>query len=106
MPPGYIVRHTSGGRRGSFAGWIKQGGSLRGYTYPGEEGKGPDVGLGMVGSTTFALFGEATDDLPPEDVYGLHCCWELQSNQDPRAPEERSAAAGRAILKRHDEAVQ
>jgi hypothetical protein len=36
----------------------------------------------MVGAATFALFGEATADLPPEDIYGLHCCWELGSAQD------------------------
>lgn len=55
-------------------------------------------GIGMVGSMTFALFGEATAELSAEDVYGLHCCWELEMNQDPRAPKERSVAAGKKIL--------
>ena len=33
-----------------------------------------------------------------EDLYALHCVWELQSNGDPRAPEELSVEAGRALL--------
>lgn len=67
------------------------------YEAHGENGE-DDVGIGMVGSVTFALFGEATGDLSPEDVYGLHCCWELECNGDSRAPEKRTAAAGRALL--------
>lgn len=69
------------------------------YAY--EEGNGResrDIGVGMVGSVTFALFGEATSEMSPEDLYGLHCAWELQMNKDPRAPEARTAAAGRKIL--------
>jgi hypothetical protein len=70
------------------------------YRYePSEPGGRPEEGYGMVGSVTFALFGESTLDLPPEDVYGLHCCWELQLHHDPRAPVSRSAAAGRAVLR-------
>jgi hypothetical protein len=61
-----------------------------------------DVGIGMVGSVTFALFGEATADLPAEDVYALHCCWELQRRNDPRAPRKRTSRAGRAILKKYN----
>lgn len=60
--------------------------------------KGDDRGLAMVGSITFALFGEATADLSPEDAYALHCCWELSMNGDARAPKERSIAAGRKLL--------
>jgi hypothetical protein len=56
------------------------------------------AGVGMVGSITFALFGEATAQLCPEDVYGLHCCWELEMNEDPRAPKKRTARAGRKLL--------
>jgi hypothetical protein len=51
---------------------------------------------------TFALFGESTEDRSPEEGYGLHCAWELEMNQDPRAPEERSAAAGMRILATYD----
>jgi len=56
------------------------------------------AGLGMVGSLTFALVGEATAGLSAEDAYGLHCCWELEFNGDPRAPKKRNAKAGRKLL--------
>ena len=36
--------------------------------------------------------------MAPEDAYALHCCWELEVNDDLRAPEVRTIAAGRAIL--------
>lgn len=72
------------------------------YSYINKETGEPDRGVGLVGSTTFALFGETTTDLPPEDIYGLHCCWELKNNGDSRAPKERSAKAGREILRRQN----
>ncbi|AKJ06676.1 hypothetical protein ATI61_105344 [Archangium gephyra] len=67
------------------------------YRYEDEEGD-PEEGVGMVGSVTFALFGEATADLPPEDIYALHCVWELQQEGDERAPKERTIQAGRKLL--------
>jgi hypothetical protein len=57
-----------------------------------------EAGVGMVGSVTFALFGDANPDASPEDIYGLHCAWELEMNHDPRAPDPRTSAAGRKIL--------
>ena len=68
------------------------------YTYEGDEGEENEVGVGMVGSITFALFGESHADLSPDEVYALHCCWELEVNDDPRAPQQRSIAEGRQIL--------
>ena len=69
------------------------------FTFSGLKEDGTDEsGIGMVGSVTFSLFGETTPEMSPEDVYGLHCCWELEMNRDPRAPEERSAQAGRKLL--------
>lgn len=69
------------------------------YEYPPGDGEtSPEVGYGMVGSITFALFGEATADRSVEEVYGLHCAWELEINEDPRAPDERTADAGMRIL--------
>ena len=69
------------------------------YTYAGRNEDGTDeVGLGMFGSITFALFGETTADMSAEDVYGVHCCWELEVNDDPRAPKKRTAKAGRKLL--------
>lgn len=73
------------------------------YTYDDSEGGDPDLGIGMVGSITFALFDEATVDLSPEDIYGIHCCWELEVNEDSRAPKVRTAKAGRKILARDNE---
>ncbi len=69
------------------------------YRFIAEEpGESDDCGLGMYGSTTFSLFDETNSEMAPEDVYALHCCWELENNGDPRAPDERTIAAGRAIL--------
>lgn len=62
------------------------------YAYEDREG------LVMTGSVTFALFGETTAELTPEDAYALHCCWELEMNRDPRAPKKRTPADGRKIL--------
>jgi hypothetical protein len=55
-------------------------------------------GIGLVGSTTFSLFPQTKVDLSPEDVYGLHCCWELEIQEDNRAPKKGSAAIGRKLL--------
>ena len=69
------------------------------YHYaPTEDDEEEDVGIAMVGSVTFALFGEATADLSPVDVYAIHCCWELEMNSDQQAPQKRSVEAGRRIL--------
>jgi hypothetical protein len=69
------------------------------YKYaPDEEGEVHE-GLGMVGSVTFSLFGETTADQSPEDAYALHCCWELEVQDDPRTPAERSVAVGLEILR-------
>jgi hypothetical protein len=65
------------------------------YTYPAEGGK-LAASYGLVGSTTWSMMSEDVSD--PQDVYALHCCWELQMKGDARAPAERSAAAGRRIL--------
>jgi hypothetical protein len=53
------------------------------------------AGVGLVGSTTFALH-DTGPDLAPEDVYGLHCCWELRG--DPTEPKECTAEAGRKLI--------
>ncbi len=68
------------------------------YRYePRDDGAGAQEGVGLVGPVTFALR-DATADLAPEDVYGLHCCRELRWSGDPRAPETCTAAAGRNII--------
>ena len=69
------------------------------YRYAPREPEGKEeVGVGLVGSIPFCLNGEVTPETSPDDAYALHCCWELEVNGDPRAPETRSVEAGRAIL--------
>ena len=70
------------------------------YEYPpAEDSEEPNIGYGMVGSVTFALVGESTEDKTPAEIYALHCAWELEGNEDPRAPKERTVAAGLRILR-------
>ncbi len=71
---------------------------LLAYRYDGEADDDSEAGIGLVGSVTFALFGEATSVLSAEEVYGLHCCWELALAGDPRAPRERRPEAGKALI--------
>lgn len=58
------------------------------------------VGVGMVGSMTWSFFDETTPTMKPEMIYGLHCCLELMSNSDRRAPKRRSGKAGWALVQR------
>jgi hypothetical protein len=55
-------------------------------------------GIGMTGSIAFSLIDETSAGMAPEDIYALHCCWELEANEDPRAPAERSVEAGRSLI--------
>lgn len=57
-------------------------------------------GVGMVGSITFS--GPGTDKHTPEEIYGLHCCLELQMKKDKRAPAKRSTEDGIKILKQYN----
>ena len=43
-----------------------------------------DVECGLVGSVTFCLFSYKMAERPPEDVYAIHCYWELQSQKQIR----------------------
>ncbi|MDX2036204.1 MAG: hypothetical protein SFX72_06100 [Isosphaeraceae bacterium] len=36
-----------------------------------------EVGVGLVGSTTFCLFSDKLEERPPEDCYAIHCYWEM-----------------------------
>ncbi len=40
---------------------------------------GYDVGVGMVGSVTLCLFSNDLCDRPPDDVYAVHCYWEMRN---------------------------
>ncbi|MCW5755667.1 MAG: HEAT repeat domain-containing protein [Phycisphaeraceae bacterium] len=52
-----------------------------------------EEGVGMVGSITFALFGDTDPSMDPKDIYGRHCCWELRMNEDGRMPEDSDSDA-------------
>jgi hypothetical protein len=67
------------------------------FSYDPSDADTGSAGIGLVGSVTFALT-ETAPDLSPEDVYGLHCCWELQWAEDSRAPDECSPAVGRRMI--------
>lgn len=73
------------------------------YEYPPDnDTTESDIGHGMVGSVTFALSGESTPDLSAEQIYGLHCAWELQMKRDARAPQKRTAEVGIQILREYN----
>jgi hypothetical protein len=62
---------------------------------------GDDVGVGLVGSTTFCHFGHRPGERPPEDVYALHCACEcvdekLLSMTETAAADQVRAAVGAA----------
>jgi hypothetical protein len=74
--------------------------SLVKYIYADEEPV--NVGVGMVGATTFALFGENSPQQSPEDLYALYCAWELEARGDERTPRERTVKEGTKILKEYN----
>ncbi len=68
------------------------------YTYKGHNDDGSDdTGVGMVGSTTFCLFGiDGLAEYPPEKIYAIHCAWEMDL-EDYSNPEP-----GLKILRKHN----
>lgn len=56
-------------------------------------------GVGMVGSMTWSFFDETRPTMKPEEIYGHHCCLELELNNDPRAPKKRTGKAGWELVK-------
>ena len=66
--------------------------------FKSDERAAEETGIGMVGSITFSLVGETTAAMQPEELYGLHCCWELQADEDPRAPEKRDGKLGWGLI--------
>jgi hypothetical protein len=66
-------------------------------------GREPEFGVGMVGTDPWSLFGDTSPDMAPEDIYGIHCSWELMLINDPRVPDEYSAEIGRPILAEHND---
>lgn len=71
------------------------------YTYaadPSDTEDYPDVGIGMVGSETNVLFDETNPTQAPEEIYALHCCWELMEQGDERVGEHPSIETGLRLL--------
>jgi hypothetical protein len=60
--PFWVIRYRMGGSGGTGSG----------------EGETVETGVGLVGSVTFCLFSHDLSCRPPEDVYGMHCAWELE----------------------------
>lgn len=74
---------------------------LRLFSYAYEESKHRkerSEGVGMVGSMMWSMFDEITPSMKPEEIYGHHCCFELEVNEDPRAPKKRTGKAGWALV--------
>ncbi len=66
------------------------------YEYPKGRGRSAkDVGVGMVGSITFALFDTTSAKMSPEEIYGLHCLWELEIGGEA-GPSKKGKAGGMA----------
>ena len=56
-----------------------------------------EVGVGLVGSVTFCLFGlEGLNERTPEEIFAIHCAWEMELD-DYANPE-----VGMAILRKHN----
>ncbi|MFT3879407.1 MAG: hypothetical protein QM703_07085 [Gemmatales bacterium] len=65
-----------------------------------------EVGIGMVGSITFSLIGETHPGMSPEDIYALHCCWELEYQGAQLAPPARDIQSGRRLLAQHQQGFE
>lgn len=69
------------------------------YRYRAKSPDQPDqTGVVMTGGITGSLPAGTSDQMLADEVYALHCCWELEAKGDPRAPAEQTIAAGRALL--------
>jgi hypothetical protein len=96
-PPDEIVEYDTRelnwpptGRRHRF--WLFK------FHYEARDGEPVHDGIGLVGSDTFALH-ITSATLAPEDVYGLHCCFEMQGDpRIPKDPDDWSAGAGRELI--------
>jgi hypothetical protein len=62
-----------------------------------------ESGVGMVGSITFSLIGETHPGMTPEDIYALHCCWELEYRGETLVSPTRDIETGRKLLAEHQQ---
>jgi hypothetical protein len=63
------------------------------YTSRDADGR-EDSGIGMVGSTTWCFFSKDFEQRPPEDIYALHCYWELQQARGVEEDDDVRARPG------------
>lgn len=68
------------------------------YRYDKWNDDGSDeVGVGLVGSTTFCLFGtKGLNERTPEEIYAIHCGWEM------RLDHYMNPEVGMAVLAKHN----
>ncbi len=70
------------------------------YTLRDDTGLEPDdVGVGLVGSLTWCFFDPQMLRRPPEDVYAIHCAWEMEQQQLIRIQEAGSTKLGDELQK-------
>ena len=73
------------------------------YEYDTPQGDtGLTAGIAVVGGITHSLIGETDPEMDLADLYGLHCCWELEERKDPVAPRHRTAKIGRNLLRKNN----
>ncbi|MFO0218907.1 MAG: tetratricopeptide repeat protein [Planctomycetota bacterium] len=58
-----------------------------------------DVGCGLVGSVTWCFFDPQMLRRPPEDVYAIHCAWEMEQQELIRLQEPGAAVLSNELLK-------
>lgn len=66
-----------------------------------QESEDDDVGFGLVGSITFCLFSTNLVSRPPEDVYAVHCFWEMEQKDlvSEESVDEEDAAQHAGLLR-------
>lgn len=73
------------------------------YEYDQPQGEsGLTDGIAVVGGITCSLIDETNAKMDLADVYGLHCCWELEQLNDPVAPRHRTPKIGRNLLRKNN----
>ena len=68
------------------------------YRYLAREGRELSEGVVFVGSSAMSLGDQTPVDMPPADIYALHCSYETNANDPYDDASEPSLAAGRQRL--------
>ncbi|GAA4454526.1 hypothetical protein [Novipirellula rosea] len=67
-----------------------------------------DIGCGLVGSMTWCFFMSDTHRRPPEDIYAIHCFWEMEHSElivdvEVTDPGEYASVLGSCDLSEYDD---